>query len=471
MFTSSRPSHRTRRRSGALVAGLAALALVPVWVAEPPAGAAPNDPTALVLTDISGTRIARGGGTGAVHASVANRGSSAVGGVTLRYSMPEGVSFVASVSTPGCMLSGDLVTCPLGTVAAGASAPVDIGVRVADPRAALGDRPGYFLAPTSAGYDEAAGEVLVSTWYHEAGAQGLPLSQCWPIGNDSPNMDVAGGGCDGTNDAPALAPDETAVLDAFPPAYSESVGYSWQFETQITAPATGLYHACGVQIDDGGYLAITPVDQPFSTSSIRVQIDGYSSATGAAFALTGGERYRVLMRVSNRGDAGIDNGSAGGMLGGWTAYGISSASTPCGTSAVMAFGSADRAWVQRTAADVIVVGSSDLSVLGAVESAPVDGVRSVSVRVGNAGPDATGADVALRLPAGATAVGSLSGCDRALSSTACHLDAVDPPATAVGRVVSGAFRSAVGGAGWSIDATSTVDRNPANDEIRLAPPG
>lgn len=122
-------------------------------------------------------------------------------------------------------------------------------------------------------------------------------------------MDVAGGTCDGANDAAALEPDEVAVLDAFPEPFAESVVRSWQFDTEITPRQSGSYRACGLAIDDGGYLAVAPVGTPITPADIRLNVPSFSSATGDPFDLVAGQRYRVLMRITNRGGPGVDNGA------------------------------------------------------------------------------------------------------------------------------------------------------------------
>lgn len=478
--TDGRMSHRTRRattvllRRSALGMTLAASTLVPLSISAPAASAAPLGGSELTLTDVSGTRVARGGAPGIVHAIVNNVGTAAATGVEVRYRLPSGLQPVPASSSAGCTTSGTLVTCAVGSIPAGGSAGVDIGVREPLGTAVLGSRLGYFLAPTSDAYDPGAGELLTSTWYHDAGVEGTDLSLCWPIENPTPNMDVAGGVCDGTNDTGPLPTDESDVLDEFPAPFSEPLVRSWQFETEITPRQTGSYRACGTMIDDGGYLAIAPVGDTLTPADVKVSVIEYDSATGAPFTLDAGRRYQVVMRVSNRGFDGIDNGADGGTLAGWDAYGIAPASEPCGADAAGVFGTADTAWVERTVADVIVVGSSDLSVLGAVESAPVDGVRQATVRIGNTGADTTSARLAFELPTGSTLTAAPNGCDRVLvsTSTTCEVDAIAPTSqtSPTGLIVSLGFSGERAGLGWTLSALSTIDADPSDNGGRLTTP-
>lgn len=463
--TAPRP-HRRLRRS-LLGVSLVASALAPLTLPGPSASAAPPPASSLGLTEVSGTRVARGGAPGAVRAVVTNHAGTPATGVQVRYRMPAGLEHVVAASSPGCSAVGALVTCEVGDLAPGAATAVEIALREPLGTAVLGTRSGSFLPPTSDGYDPAAGEVLQTTWYHDAGAEGTDLAWCWPVDRPSPNMDVAGGTCDGTADVAPLDPDEIAVLDEFPAPFSESLVRSWEFETQIVAPATGSYRACGTMIDDGGYLAIAPIGRAMVPADTAVTVLSYDSATGAPFPLVGGERYRVVMRVSNRGFDGIDNGANGGTLAGWDAYGIAPASEPCGVDDATVFGTADSAWIGRTVADVVVVGSSDLGVLGAVESAAVDGQRRAVVRVANTGLDPTSARLSFRLPPGARVTSPADGCDR-WDADSCEIDELAPtdPASR-GRVVSVTFSGDRPGIGWNLTSPSTIDADPGDDEGQL----
>lgn len=472
-----RPSPVSRRR-GALAIVVAIATLVPLTMALVPAGAAatPVPTVRLSLTDVTAAVVPRGGGPGVVRATIVNDGTTAATGVRLRYHLPAGIELDAAGS-PGCTVAAATVTCLIGTIAPGVRTPIGITVREPLATAVLGTRAGYFLAPTSDGYDPGSGEVLMTTWFHDAGAEATDLALCWPIANPTPNMDVAGGTCDGANDTAALEPDEQAALDAFPAPFSQSVTRSWQFDTEITAPTSGQYRACGTRIDDGGYLAIAPVGQPLTDASVAVNVLEFGSVTGPAFSLVAGQRYRVVMRVSNRGFAGIDDGANGGTLAGWDAYGIAPAAAACGITDAAVFGTADSAWVQRTVADVVVVGTSDVGITGAIESAPIDGHRQASVRIANDGPDATSARVAITLPPGSSLDEPITGCDRptAVPSTTCELDelaatpttAPTAPNATAGKpetVLSLVFSGTGGGVTWSTTTSSTVDANPANND-------
>ena len=452
---------------------IVASVLVPLSFLTPVASAAPTETSALTLTDVSGTRIARNGTPGVVHAQVNNTGTAAAADVRVRYRLPSGLQLAPALSTAGCTVAGSIVTCALGTLAAGTSRSIDLAVREPLATAVLGSRVGYFFEPTSDAYDPSSGEIRLSTWYHDAGAEGTDLALCWPIDNPTPNMDVAGGACDGANDAAALEPDEVAVLDAFPEPLAESLVRSWQFDTEITPRQSGSYRACGLAIDDGGYLAVAPVGTPLTPADIRLNVPSFSSATGDPFDLVAGQRYRVLMRITNRGGPGVDNGANGGALAGWDAYGIVPADETCDLGAAGVFGTADSAWVKRSVADVVVVGSSDLTVLGAVESAPVDGVRSATVRVGNTGGDTTAARLSFELPAGSRLTTAPTGCDRVLTGPppTCEVDAISPTTTAgPGLVVSVGFSGDSPGVGWNLTAVSTVDADLADNRGSLASP-
>ena len=253
---------------------IVASVLVPLSFLTPVASAAPTETSALTLTDVSGTRIARNGTPGVVHAQVNNTGTAAAADVRVRYRLPSGLQLAPALSTAGCTVAGSIVTCALGTLAAGTSRSIDLAVREPLATAVLGSRVGYFFQPTSDAYDPSSGEIRMSTWYHDAGAQGTDLALCWPLANETPNMDVAGGVCDGANDTAALEPDEVAVLDAFPEPFAESVVRSWQFDTEITPRQSGSYRACGLAIDDGGYLAVAPVGTIAPSSRLHARSPG-----------------------------------------------------------------------------------------------------------------------------------------------------------------------------------------------------
>lgn len=455
-----------RARRVALAATVVAAVLTPVVLAEPSA-AAPTPSARVVLHDVSGTRVARGGAPGVVTATAVNEGLTPATGVSVRYQLPPAVSFAAAASSPGCTVAGTLVTCVVGTLAAGQSAPVAVGVTEPSVAAVLGTRTGYFLPPTTDQLDLGAGELEMRTWFHESGAEGTDLSSCWPIDLPSPLMDVAGGTCDGTPDAAELDPDTIDLLGAFPEPYSEPLVRSWEFRTEVTAPGTGDYRACGVMIDDGGYLALAPVGDTLDASTVRVSVVSYDSGTSAPFTLVGGARYQVVMRVSNRGFDGVDNGANGGTLAGWEAYGLAPADEPCDAAAAGAFGTADSAWVTRSVADVVVVGSSDLTVAGAVESGAVDGRRTATVRVANHGPDAARARVAIELPQGSSLGGTPTGCDWVDPATpaTCELDSVTGTTvpTAGPRVVSYHFDGPAAGSRWRVQSDSSIDVDPSDN--------
>ena len=113
--------------------------------------------------------------------------------------------------------------------------------------------------------------------------------------------------------------------------------------------------------------------------------------------------------------------------------------------------------------------------LGAVESAPVDGIRSATVRVGNTGGDTTAARLAFELPTGSRLTRPPTGCDRVLTGPppTCEVDAISPTTTVgVGLVVSVGFSGDTPGVGWNLTAVSTVDADPADNRGSLtSPPG
>lgn len=457
------------RRVGAAAASASAL-IVLLSIATPSA-AAPSPESQVVLRDVGGTRVARGGHTGTVTARVVNEGASPATGVVVRYVLPPGIAHDASASTAPCSATAGTVTCAVGPLGAGQSFALAIGVEEPSEQAVLGSRTGYFLAPSTDQFDRGAGEVEMRTWYHEAGAEGTDLALCWPIERPSPLMDIAGGICDGIVDAPELDPDLVEILDAFPGRFAENVVRSWEFTTDVTPPESGDYRACGVMIDDGGYLAIVPVGTPFDASAVRVTVRSYTSGTSDPFPLVRGERYRVLMRVSNRGYDGVDNGADGGTLAGWDAFGIAPADQPCDAGSAGVFGTRDTAWVERVAADVVVAAATDLSVSGAVESASIDGHRTASVRVANVGRDTAAATLDIVLPAGSSMRGEPTGCDRVRTAltTTCEFDALggrrQPTAP---RVVAFSFGGPAAGTRWAVHSPTAVDVNPGDNLGSLA---
>ena len=456
--STSRRSARPRR---ALGVGLVALCCISVLLQSSPASADPADIARFVLTETNGTVIGRGGSAATVGTTVNNLSPTVVTGVQLRYQLPLGVEFATASSTPGCSVLSTMVTCQLGSMAPGEVRPVVIGVRESDAAAVLGTRTGYFLTPTTDQFDPGAGEVLITEWDHEAGAEGTSLAQCWPLANPTPNMDVAGGVCDGTNDSAPLTPDATTVLGAFPGPVSQFVIRSYQFETEITAPATATYRACGVNIDDGGYIAIAEVGAPLSSAATVLNVTGFSSVSSAPFSLVGGKRYQVVMRISNRGVDGVDN-SAG--LAGWDGFGIVPSTTACGMASVAAFDSANTEWAQRTGTDVIVAGSSDLSIAGIIESAPTSGIRNSSIRVANTGPDPTDATIEIAIPVADRVTTPVSGClsVQVAETTRCT---IGPLASADSRVISMAFEGPDSDVRWKVNSASAIDLDPANNSI------
>lgn len=345
------------------------------------ASAPSSDASNVVISDISSPTIERGGTPGAVTATVTNHATSAASAVSIVYRLPQGVSFVPAESTSRCLSAGDLVTCSLGDMAPGASQRLSIGVGLSDPKAVVGSRSGYFFAPRTAGFDPAAGEIRQRTWHHEAGRETTPLLSCWPVQNPSPNMDIADGTCDGVNDADPLPADADAVLDAFPGPFAEAVAYSWQWETTVFAPKTGRYKVCSSRLDDGAYFAIAPSERSLTPSDVVYELDFYGHVgRRAPIELEAGRSYQVLLRISNRGGDGIDNGAAGGGLGGWGTIDLVADDATCSATPSGAFGTSASAWLQTIPAPVSVVAARTWALSGLIESAPVSDAVKVSVR-------------------------------------------------------------------------------------------
>ena len=398
-----------RRPVVVAVATLAVSTALVTWLNQPSAVAAPADRSDLALEDVAGTVLARGGRPGTVVATIRNRSAGPIGGVVARFELPAGVAFDAGSSSAGCVAPDTLVSCAMGTLAAGAGRRVTIGVSIPNPSASLGLRSGLFLAPLSDQFDSAAGELLSQSWNHEADGQFADPRTCWPISNPSPLMDIGGGGtapsaaCDGTNDSGALTPDAIDVLERFPEPFSAQVTRSWQWTTEVTPPETGRYRACGLGIDDGAYVAIGPVGAPLDDADVVFVVDTYgTTATSPSFELTAGVAQQVLVRIANRSDPGIDNG--GVYPGGWDAIGLVPDGTACTADSARVFGTTGT-WRTRTAAPITVIPNSDLRITGALWGRRAT-TSVTSVRVENRGPDTASPvltfDRAAGLPSGVT---------------------------------------------------------------------
>jgi hypothetical protein len=439
-----------------VTAVVVAAALAPVDAL--PAGADVTAGTRLVMTDVATTVLSRKGDTGRITARVANLSLRPATGVTVRLQLPGGISLDAE-NAPGCSDSGRLVTCEVGSVAAGDSVPVTIAVRSqGEARTTLA----AFLPPRSDQFDPYAGELLMSEWNHEADGQNAPLAQCWPVGVASPMTDIAGGGppaspaCDGVRDAPDLIPDTTAMLTAFPGRYIANVTRSWEWVTVVTPPTTGSYRVCGLGVDDGAYVAIAPAGRPLTASDLVLEVDTYTSKTSEAFPLSAGVEYQVLIRVANRGAIGIDNG--GSYPGGWEAFGIAPAGTPCTPADRAVFGV--DGWVTTYPVTIEVGNVGDLLIGGAV-SGPRDGGTVTAIRVENQGPDQTGGIASFESESGGVPEGA-TGCVSRMgtSETTCSVGALgDGASTVVSLSASDPLLRGI----WSIAATDVIDTDPFND--------
>ena len=465
MPASADPSPRSSRplRRAFAVGAAVAIGITTLGAAEQ-AGAASSDEVRLVIDSITGTRVGRGAGAANITARVTNVSGVMATGVAARLALPAGIEFSAPSSTSGCTVAGTTVTCGLGALAAGKSRNLVIGVRETDPAGALGQRLGWFLPVTTNQFDPAAGEIWAREWDHEADGQGGDLSVCWPVTSPSPLMDTAGGGtapdaaCDGTIDGPALAPDADGPIDAFPDPFAATVTRSWEWVTAVTPPTSGAFRACGLGIDDGGYVAIAPIESPLTNASIVLNQPTFGSATSAPFAMTGGQTYKVLMRISNRGAAGIDNGGAN--LGGWDAFGIVPDGQACTSNSAVVFGIGQSAWTQRLPVPVEVAPTSDIGLNGMIIAPELDGARRSTARITNNGPDSALTTVVFTAPSDIDVPSEADGCilDRSSSAAACSLGQIEPSGAA--SVTLGFSGSAL--PRWQTQ-TAGVDPNPAND--------
>ena len=342
--------------------------------------------TDLSIELIEGARIPRTGGTGTVRAIVRN-GAPAVTatGVTAVYVPPANVQFDGAAGGSGtCHVDNGMIVCAVADLVAGASAEVTIGLRGGPGNP--GSAAGYFMAPRSAEWNPNAGELLHRRWNTEVGGQGESVTHCWPVANESPAMDVAGGGtglhqeCDGVNDAPALTPDVEAVLDQFPDPYSVNAAHSWEWRTRITPGASGDYDVCSDRIDDGGYVAITPAGDVADDSDIVLDVPAWGGTRSASVALVAGTTYEVLIRVVNRGNPGIGNGN--NAPGGWGYFRMSHESATCSDPA-SALGT-QSLMISPTTVDVETTPAAQLQVIGSVTD-PAAGTSRA--RITNLGPD------------------------------------------------------------------------------------
>lgn len=417
----------------------------------------------LSYDQITGATIGRGGAAGVVSARVTNTSSVEATGATARYQLPSGLDFVAASSSPGCTVAALVVSCDVGTLAPNARATVEIGLAEPDASATLGTRAGFFLPAVSNEFDAEAGEVLLSQWDYEMGVEGTDLRSCWPMANNSPNMDIAGGVCDGISDNPQLSPDSVTLSASFPAPYSERVSHSWQFVTQVAPPESGSYIACSVGADDGAYVAISPVGAPFDDSSVVLSSFVFDAAPveSSPFTLDEDTRYQVLIRVSNRGPAGSNNG--GVNPGGWAAFGLSPAGQPCTSEDAAVFGTSS-IWNPREPADVVVTGTTDLEIAGAIESSSSSGSHQTSVRIANSGQDSSRAVVQLDVPSGGRISDASTGCIIAgdTRSARCGTGPIRPGADGT---MSIEYDGPTAGAAWSVSPDGVIDSDPKNNSV------
>jgi hypothetical protein len=248
---------------------------------------------------------------------------------------------------------------------------------------------GTFGAPTSDQWDPGAGEILYSTWLHESDHEGTSLQTCWPLSNPSPNMDIdptpgVGTICDGVNDHPALPPDAQSVESTMPSDVAVTGAHSWEMQTQIRPAASGNYTMCTSGIDDGGYVALAPTGQPLTSADVVVDVKSYGDPddTGVV-TLDASTTYDVVIRVSNRGGAGVDS-SAG--PGGFGYFGLVPEGTACTPDSSAAFGTASGAGIESQPGPIDVLPAAAVRMTGTVTGG--DGSFS-QARVVNDGPDAT----------------------------------------------------------------------------------
>jgi hypothetical protein len=353
-----------------------------------------SQPTDLSVSNVISPLIPRTGGVGLLVATIGNAADGAAAtNVTVPYTLPDGATFDDTVTgaSPGCTATGNLVTCAVGNLDPGTSVPVGIGVRVAAMDATT--LVGTFGQPTSDEWDPNAGEIRYRTWYHEADVQGASVQVCWPLTSESPNMDIDGSNgdrqgpaCDGTVDHPALRPDVETVVDSMPSDVAVTGPHSWEMSTRITPPASGTYQVCTFGFDDGGYVAIAPVGQPLDPTNVVVDVVSFGDAhsTGTV-ALDSSVSYQVLVRVSNRGKAGVDDATDPGGFG---AIGIVPDGTDCTPASSASFGTGPGAYVSTVTVPgpIIVLPAAAVRTTGTVTAG--DGSFS-QARVVNDGPDST----------------------------------------------------------------------------------
>lgn len=452
--------------------GASLCGLVSLLIQAAPASAASGDSASLVLTGVTVPTVARGGAPSAIMATISNLGPANATGAFVDYQLPNGIEFAPQTSTPSCSAtSATTVRCTLGTVSAGDREGIAIGVREADANGPLSQRLGAFRVPQSAEFNPGSGEIEFIEWAGEADGQGESLLSCWSVQQPSPatdlfiNSDPQQPGCDGAADSNPPAITQQQTLSGFSPPYTANVGNSWQWRTRITAPISGSYRVCGIQLDDGAYVAITPAGEAFLDDSVVLDMPSYGSATSAPFALNAGVRYDVLIRVANRGNAGSYNGGAG--PGGWNAVGIAPASATCTAADKAAFGTGPGAWQETKPSTVNVVGASDLAVETVLSSKKPGSMESTMV-FSNRGNDAASAESTFEVPAGARVATPTVGCllENGASKATCALGSLPPGASAaVTLQMSGEFRRPI----WMVDSADTIDQNPANNAQPLLP--
>ena len=355
------------------------------------ASTAPPLPTELRVTDIVTAAVPRTGGVGLVRANVVNAATASDAmNVLVTYVLPAGVTGAdVPGATPGCTAAATQVTCPVGSVLAGATVPVAVGVRVQPGDAAQLE--GVFLSPRSDQWDPGAGEIAFRWWNHEAYVQGLSLQGCWPISSSSPNMDLGvppspTGLCDGVVDREALAPDGAMVLDAFSAPFSELVTRSWEWRTRIHVATAGDYRVCLGTLDDGGYVAMAPAGSVLDTADVILDSTSFNAGPPEQVVRTlpANSDHDLLIRVSNRGPAGIDNG--GMQQGGWSYVGLVPAASACAPAAAEALGTGPAALRLESPAAIDVLPAATVRTTGTVTG---PGRQWSQARVVNDGPDAT----------------------------------------------------------------------------------
>ncbi len=451
--------------------GILAVAAFTVGAALTPASSASaselQGDVTLIVTSVTAQPVGRGASSAGIDVTIANTSTNNATHARVTFEPPSSVSVDPASSSAGCSVDTGNLTCVIDAIPAGTTTSLRFGVVVADPDTPIGVRGGRIAPITADQYNVAGPQIVLREWDHESDGQGADLQQCWPLSNPSPNMDINGGGvgqsasCDGNNDHPALAPDRVSYSNDFPASVTGHFTRSWEIEFEFVADASDSYRLCAQNVDDGGYVAVSPAGDAPSSADIRLSTPTWGpSFTSAPFTLSAGTRYHLIYRVANRGGVGIDNGGVG--LGGFGALGIAPSSRTCDpTSDVAAFG-ASSSLRRGAGVPIDIRPSSDLEITGALVG--TSGTKTISsARVANIGHDPAATTVMVNAAASSSA--DKAGCVLSSGRAKCDLGVLEPNSDSIWtfEVAPTADESV----SWDFTALSSIEATLTGNRVKL----